>query len=213
MATFYIQDSIEGILELTSTATINISESSSLTKHKVEDGFNVSDNITTQNVKINFSGLISDIRSLSLVGIDQDPQAQPIGNRGVKKFIDALRRIKEARSTFNVVYDTRLGVLENCVLTSLDISKNVSLGLGYSVDLKFEQIRVSERGNIVIERSQQATPDLTQEEVKGGDNSTSNPVNSPSSTEVDRSFFGTILDSSRDLYKNIGGRAVPIAKP
>lgn len=172
MATFYIQDPIEGILELTSTASITVTESSSTTKFKVEDGFNISDNITTENIKISFSGVISDVRSLSLVGNDQDPQAQPFGNRGVKNFIDSIRRIKESKSVFNVVYDTRLGVIDNCVLTSLVISKDAKLGLGYSVELAFEQIRVSSRGVIRVELTQQANPDLTQEKKSGGDNST-----------------------------------------
>lgn len=172
MATFYIDDEVEGILELTSTTSITSTEDSTATSHKVESGFNISDDVVVGNTKISFDGVVSDINGIKTITDFYTPVRPDTLQVGTNPYIAAIRRIKERKGVFSVIYDSEVGVVDNCVLTNFSITKDTSVGLGWKVKISFEQIRISNRSIITVNRTVERNSDKTQAKTDGGSTTT-----------------------------------------
>jgi hypothetical protein len=200
MATFYIDSPSEGILELTSTTDIRISEAASVSKHPLETGETIVDNVVVENVTVDFSGVISNVRKIAQRTNQSDLAVPNEYEENVEGSIKALRRIKEAKELFRVVYDNRFLPFENCVLTSLSMDRNAQTGLGYNVSLSFEQVRIVGRATTSISRSVQRNPDITQGKTNGG-------ANNQKQNQISESFFikgGTgLIDLATEVTKTI----------
>lgn len=170
MAIFYIDSPTEGILELTSTTDIQVNETSTPSKHKLETGESITDNVVVDNISVTFSGIISDVRRIYQVTTQDDGRQAEVFSDPVDGYISALRRIKNTKQLFTVRYDSRFPAFTNCVLTSLSAIRDAQTGLGYRISLSFEQVRLSGRARLSVSRSLQANPDVTQEETNSGVN-------------------------------------------
>ena len=174
MSIFYIQSQTYGILELTATSDIEVIDNSTVTKHRLETGEFISDNVVNESKKIRFSGLISEIRRITSAGnhnglIPKDGSATT--QRNVEDYIRTLGELRNSKELFKVHYDTRLIIVDNCLLTNLTLNRNVNTGTGYDVKLSFQQVRLS-AGASFIELPVQENPDLNQPETSTSDNNT-----------------------------------------
>lgn len=165
MATFYIDSPEYGILELTSTATVKVVDTTTPTKHKLESGEEIADHLVNNNREISFNGLISDIRKIT-VGLSDargSTSTSSSASDPVSQYIDTLYRIRDRKLKFNVIYDSRFPSASNCVVTSITKERNAATGKGYDITLAIEQLRFGSAANITVERDNQANPDTTQE--------------------------------------------------
>ena len=89
MGSIYIDSPTFGILELTATTDINIQRPNSVTKHPLESGDTVTDNVVNQNIMISFDGMISEIK-VSLL----DLETLEI-KRTVKDYMGTLSRLRD----------------------------------------------------------------------------------------------------------------------
>lgn len=165
MATFYIDSPEYGVLELTSTTSIKVVDTTTLAKHKLESGREIVDNAVNNNKQISFNGIISQIRKLS-VGLS-DARGNQINNSGnidpVQKYINTLYKIRDEKLSFSVIYDSRFPAAKDCMITSLTKDRDSSTGTSYNISLSLEQYRFSTAANITVERDNQVNPDLTQD--------------------------------------------------
>lgn len=170
MAVFYVDSPSEGIIELTATTDIQVDERSTPSKHKLETGETITDNVTVDNVNVTFSGVITEARVVTRSKSQSDGKQENRYSDPVQGIISSLRRIKNSKELFTVRYDNRFPAFNNCVLTTLSIVRDASSGLGYRVTLSFEQVRISGRAAFFVTRSQEASPDTTQEKTESGSN-------------------------------------------
>lgn len=174
MSDFYM-DTNEGILVLTSTSNIKVVQDSRATQHPLESGDTASDNIVNNNTRISFQGVISQIVSFSLSYSEEGGQAPSVNTnqRTVEDYINTIRRVRDSKEPFTVYYDSRsFGFANDCYITNLSIERDASTGLGYRVDLSFEQIRVVNPANVTVTRDNQAEPDDTQSKTTSGGSNT-----------------------------------------
>ncbi len=173
MSVFYM-DTSEGILELTATTEVQVVENSSPTRHPLEDGESAVDNMINQNATIRFSGVLSNITSISpsfgVVSLlfSEEEQEEPT----VEGVLTSLRKIRQNKERFTVYYDERLPPAENCVITSLNISTNKEYYLSYLVELEFEQLRVVPRAETSVSRDDQKSPDDSQNKTSSDGSNT-----------------------------------------
>lgn len=170
MAVFYINSPTEGIIELTSTTDIKINETSTVSKHPLETGDSIVDNVVVDNITVAFNGVISDIRSIFRSNTFDDGVPAQAFENPVEGVINSLRNIKNTKQLFTVHYDRRFASFRNCVLTSLSLDKNAQTGLGYNINLSFEQVRITGRADISVSRELQQKPDDTQGKTNSGPN-------------------------------------------
>jgi len=132
MGVFYLQVENE-IWELDSTSDVTQSLKGSLSSSRVEDGRVSSDNYVTDPVTVTFSGIISDVKSLTSNTI--------VVGSGVKKNTeDYLRTLKEVyrqKKPISVSFSSQSEFLKDCFFTSLDISQSVKNGVHYNPELGF----------------------------------------------------------------------------
>ena len=182
MTIFYIQSESEGVLELTTTVDINVTEPSTITRYRMESGSTVTDNVVNGNLQISFDGLISQVVRIiegqvggsisNLAGELREQQVvQNSSQRTVQDYITALRRLKDSRELFRVHYDDRLPVADNCLMKNVSFDRNPQTGQAYNVSIQFEQVRLSQ-GASFTELPVQRNPDLNEGETTTSDNST-----------------------------------------
>ena len=198
MAVFYIDSPTFGILELTATTDINIQRPNSVTKHPLESGDTVTDNVVNQNIMISFDGMISEIKSLPL-----GPRNLRNQQRTVRDYIGTLSRLRDSKELFTVFYDTRFEPFRNCVIRSVDESRNASTGTAYNIKLAFEQVRLSARAELVEVRRQTA-PNVTSEQTSASNTTT------VEQTLPTRSLLGGVLFGDASTGGGTGGTATGI---
>lgn len=183
MARWYIQSSL-GILEMTSTTDITISETSHVTQHPLESGIDAADHIINKNRVVNFNGIISNIRRISHT---QEENPQQDNQKDVSEYLDLLTEIRDSRELFTVYYDEGQPPAENCFFTSVNYTSNKNLHQAYRLTLSFEQFRISERAKLV-EIPQQKNSDLNGTSGTFSNNTTQNQPSPP-----DTSFIVSVL--------------------
>lgn len=129
------------IIILTATETFNKTETSSLTQYPISTGATVSDHYKFDNTTINFSGILSSTSNLlSFNGF--------YGHDTVDSTEDVILYIKKLRELVRGVNSSPLVTIylpdsngeTNCVITSLRISKDVSISNGYKVDISAKKL-------------------------------------------------------------------------
>lgn len=172
---FYMDTSL-GVLELTATTEIQVTDGATITRHTLEDGSEIADHIVNENSKISFTGVISDIKRITsgdrAVSLSSDVEFRDKDQLNVQEWIELLSQIRRSKERFSVVYDSRLGVIPDCVLTSVTKSRNSSTGTGYNINIAFEQIRVVARATTSVRRDDQLSPDESQDKSNSQDSST-----------------------------------------
>ncbi|QDP59457.1 MAG: hypothetical protein GOVbin4162_31 [Prokaryotic dsDNA virus sp.] len=172
MSVFYI-DTSEGILELTSTTEVQVLESSSPTRHPLEDGESAVDNVVNQNSTVKFSGVLSNISSVSkTTSVTSLSSEEDDRDTTVEGVLSSLRKVRKNKERFTVYYDERLPPADNCVITSLNITTNKEYYLSYRVELEFEQLRVVARAETTVTRDDQASPDDSQNKTSSDGSNT-----------------------------------------
>ena len=148
------------------TTDITYSLPSNISSFPVEGGSNVSENIVLQNRTLNFSGYITDIKTINSGNI-----------HSTKEHIEALEYVRDNKILFTASFGKELPLLENCFFQDLTISQDITTGSvvnkekninSYKVDISLKQLRVIKRaGEGVIRASEIVDPTQTQKDVSG----------------------------------------------
>lgn len=171
------------VYELSCTTDISISSPASVTSSPVEDGSSITDNFYLSNRTASFSGIITNIRVAGM-------EATEVG-----VWLQSIKALRESKVLLTVVADTE--VLQNCIITNLNISKTKEQGLsGWKANLSFQEVTISERARLVeIKEPKPAEKD----QVEGKKSSSSSSVK-----QVGSEVAGTV---TTDVIKGIYGFA------
>ena len=129
MGAFYIQVE-DNIWELDSTSSVTKNLSGSLSNSRVEDGSLSSDNYVTNAIRLSFSGVITDVKSLN---IDPDSAANP-NSKSTKEYLNQLELVYKNKIPFNISYSEDMPPLENCFFTSFGVTQDATNGTAYALD-------------------------------------------------------------------------------
>lgn len=173
---FYIEEG-DNLYALTVTTDVDLNYSGTPTKNAVEAGFNATDHYMKDNVKITFNGMLSNIKNLTL------PSDM---SRNVEDNITAITGLWESAGLFTVYVEGR--VFENCLFTTLSFSKKSGIGTSYAANWGIEQVRVSERAELVSIPEQ--SPETQQQHE-----SLSSSGDSNTKEEEDSSLLGYLSDA------------------
>lgn len=154
MSLFFISAIIDGVdtrFILDATTKIQVVEPGKLTKFPVQDGATVSDNYVNDNVKISFSGKVSDVKSISsplyytlnkrtirangvsleVPLIERVPYVSGKGfaraASSVDSYIKGLKNVKKSKIPF-IIEAGEIGTFDNCFFTNLVISQDSTTG-------------------------------------------------------------------------------------
>lgn len=136
MSIYYIKPKNSDVqFTLDSTSTMSIKEAGKTTDLPVESGADVSDHYINANTKINMSGVISSVKSLSAKE-----------NRSPEDYIREIKKLKESAVPFDVHFSDQLNPIMNCVFETLSISQSkvngsVDQRSSYKVDMTLKKIR------------------------------------------------------------------------
>lgn len=165
MAIFYLQVD-DQIWEMDSTSSVTESRRGSLSSSRVEDGGVSSDNYVTDPVEINFSGVITDIKSLSVEG------DQP---RSTRDYLAQLKQVWLNKTPIRVSHNAESPLLDNCYFTSFSSSQNPRNGVNtssgtplssFKVSFSLQQVRTAKRAVEVSAPSKELTDALSPEQER-----------------------------------------------
>jgi hypothetical protein len=135
---FYItrQDTDEAY-ELSATTEVSISRPLIATNRRVESGKSLTDNSYLENATVNFTGIITNIKNTS-------------GSGDTDQFIKEIEGLRsEVPPVLVDVFAENQSVL-NCQITTFDISKTSSEGVGgWRVNFTFKEIQFTNRATVV----------------------------------------------------------------
>jgi hypothetical protein len=173
MSIYFIEDPNGIIYELDATADITYRLSGKVTSNPVESGESVADNYVNNPDVITLKGSISDVKSISSGGV---PSKQTLD------FITGLKALKVNRALLSLHFGSKVGVITDCVIESLDIIQNAqrgSLGAGragridsFRVSITLKQIRLATRARLTAVRSEVIANDAKRETEGGGSTAT-----------------------------------------
>ena len=121
--------------ELDSTATVDITSNTSISKHPTLDGTITTDNAVIDQNVISFSGIVSNIKSAQKFWNARDGQDLDTPT----EFIQGINNIRNNRQLVSVYVDNETFI--NCVITGFSYQRTVDVGRGWSVTLTFTQIQ------------------------------------------------------------------------
>jgi hypothetical protein len=114
--------------------------SASTTDNKLEDGSNISDNIVLNKRKVKFNGVVTDM--IDLGGPESDIYAP-------SAYRDSLEKCMIENHVFDLVIDDwDFSTLPDCVITNVELNRDVTNTYGYSVSVSIEQLRFVEAARI-----------------------------------------------------------------
>jgi hypothetical protein len=156
---------------LTVTESVSFNMVSRPTRNPVSDKSIISDHVVNENKKFTFSGMVSDVLNFGYqAGIPQFKAADNVAR---------LELLRDSKQPFSIKFDKDLGLVKNCVFTSLEFSKESGMGTSYDVTLSFEQLTIAPIANEFRDR-------MFKEELKKykgiTDNGDSNTKKVPSNT-------------------------------
>lgn len=139
-----------------------------ITKHPVERGSDITDNVVNQNTALKVKGYItnSPIEGL-LDSLAQNREVEDVGNR-VQQAYDLLKELRNSKRPFTII--TELDTFRNCVINSLYFpeesgSSNIDV---LEVRMEVEEIRtVSSQGVFVTQIADEAQEDSQSTENEG----------------------------------------------
>lgn len=182
---FYITSSL-GILELDATDKVKVSFPAQVTRHPVEDGANISDHYIRENITANFSGIITDVKSVN----DSE-------NLSVEQYLKALQKIRRESELFTLTYDPAQDPIPNSVFVSFDFNKDNTLGCAYRVNFTTQQVQITETAEQVAIQTDSSDSDVQAQSASkqtGGDNNTEEQPETLLAT-----FGRSVQDIARDL--------------
>lgn len=197
--------------ELTVTESIKLTYTSTPTKNPVEDGSNKTDHVVTENIKASFTGLVSDIKNISLGSIsarnsNQDSVIISQGQRSVEANLTELKDLWKSNKPFTLYYDERLEPLDNCVFTLMDYNRDKNTGTGYKVTMNFEQIQLSERALLLVDSRFAEDVEDQAESKKNTSNNSTEKVGTESITFVgDFSSDESVEQAKKNILKTREG--------
>jgi len=157
MGKFYIETSEVGlsgkymIFELSATTDISVAISNSLSQYPIEDGTLLTDHVIESPKIISFSGIVTDVASLSVnTGSDKQPFRTDTQADLVKQYIETLEQKIADRETFSIYFSNILKPVKNCFITRFSFSKNNTLGgEAWEISLEATRVRQAKRAEFV----------------------------------------------------------------
>jgi hypothetical protein len=124
---------------LTVTESVSFNMVSRPTRNPVSDKSIISDHVVNENKKFTFSGMVSDVLNFGYqAGI---PQFKAVDN------VARLELLRDSKIPFSIKFDKDLGLVKNCVFTTLEFSKESGMGTSYDVKMEFEQLTIAPIAN------------------------------------------------------------------
>lgn len=189
MSIFYISADVDGKnykYMLDSTSKVQVSNSGKLTKHPIQNGANVSDHYTNNNIEISFSGRISDIKSYrNPTYVDNFVEGEGFVTRKAsfdytivessnvaataQSYIRGLQELKNDKIPFTI----SVGNIEtyiNCMFTNFSVMQDSSVGTiktsegdldCFIISFTAEQIRFGDRAKV-----DKIRPEFVKTEIK-----------------------------------------------
>lgn len=139
---FYITtDNGEGdTFQMDAVVAITYTQTGSLTKYAVEEGFNVSDHYRQQPDRISFSGEVSTTKFSRRVG----PPSTDLAT-----FEVGMQKLKRSGKAFSCRFSNNLTDMKNCRFTSLQMERNQNTGLhALKVEFSIEQTEVASQAQV-----------------------------------------------------------------
>jgi hypothetical protein len=165
MAQFYILTPKGIVYELDATTDMSYTLAGRTTDSPIEDGESVSDHYIQAPSVINFSGVITDVVSLS----------SKTNKLDTKGYIEGLIALKNSKIPFTVMISENLDSIKSCVFTSLNITNTGEFGIrnvggnlysAYKINFSVKQIRLAAAATDVVGVPQPDLQDMTQPAVE-----------------------------------------------
>lgn len=147
MGQYYITTSKGITYELDATTAMGYGLQGQTTDSPIESGESISDHYVHSPSIVNFTGIISDMKSLG-----------SSNNKTTKEFIEGLIALKNSKVPFSITISETLTRINNCVFTSLNITNNedngIYVGVGgvttssYQINFSAKQIRIAKSARI-----------------------------------------------------------------
>lgn len=140
MGTYYIVTRTGDEYELQSTSNVKISYAGEPTDNTIESGDSVSDHYIHKATTLSLQGTITDV-----VFTDE--------GRNTRSFTEGLKELKLSKTPFTFVFGNKIGVIPNCVFTSLDISQDSRRGKAgdldsFMVSMNLKQLRLAKQASL-----------------------------------------------------------------
>lgn len=170
LVTFYYKNQPRGKIggiRVDATISDGLTLTSAISKYPVEDGSNISDNITIEPGEMNIRGLVTDT-PFFLPDTHENANFKKGEESRVKTAYEALLALHANREPFNIV--TGLDVYTNVFFTSLEISRDSNTGEALVFDGKFQKIIFATPVIVKIpkEKIRNGKKDLAVSDVKKG---------------------------------------------
>lgn len=152
MGIYYIKTADNRYFELDSTTDMTVSMPGRATDFPLEDGESASDHYINESIVVSFSGIVSDVKSISSKGLIGDDSTKRL--KGTSDYIKGLEAVKKTKQPFTVFYSPNLDPITNCVFESLDITQNATHGTrgtgcsSYEISFTAKQIRIGEQAQM-----------------------------------------------------------------
>lgn len=183
-------------LYLDATVSITINRSSTITKHPVEGGSNISDHVFRNNNTIDIECLISDNVIGGVNNLDDFGQ----GAGRTQRVYDMLSRMHDNRELVTVVSD--LEVFRNCVINKLSTPRTEEFGSSAMLSIGLEQLQ--------LVSSQITSVDTTifdSNQPNTRKNGLSRNSNNPDNSEEDKGHAERALDWLAEIFPSTATEA------
>lgn len=171
MSLYYIEAVVQDqvvIYHLDATTRVKLSLPSKVTSNRLESGDEVVDHIINLPAKVSFSGVISDVKSLSNKN-----------NLNAEDYINGLMKIRQRKQTFSLILPDGKIRLDGCAFESLDIDQdnkhgsvttpNGGINSSFNISFSAKQIRIASAAyNTIL--PEQAVSDQNTDEENSSDN-------------------------------------------
>lgn len=173
-------DSRSPYIMLSATESFDKTEMATVTQYPISTGATVGDHHRFDGTTINFSGIIS--------GAGKIPSI-PFGHEVVDSEAEVINYIKRLRSLVRrtggtsplvSIYLPQSNGENNCIITSLKITRDASVSNGYKVDISARKLLLATTEFRVVTASDEFEPEVTQGQNLG---------TSSTGYEIEQAFF------------------------
>lgn len=165
---FYIisKNGVGDVFEMDATVTQNYALRASPTEYAVESGSKSSDHYDKQLIRLNYSGVVSDVKYLKGVELSQS----------VADFEEGMQALFDSGEFFACNFSEEQRLVKNCLFTSLQVVRNLEHGrYAIKVDFSVKQVKVANVSEVESTLVPFATFEDPSEEKKSGAGSTQQP--------------------------------------
>lgn len=184
--------------------SVDTNLTNNVTNYPVSTGSNISDHVFDENDKFTVKGFVTNsptAKYLNQITYDD-------GTNRVKLAIQLLRELKESHDPFTLI--TEFEVLDNCVITSLNWTQDVSSGESMTFDIGLERIRKVSYATGTIDTSKlggssgNSSQGSKQDKAKADGASNSSTGNANKEESRLQTDGASSLDSVADAAKSAG---------